>query len=102
MADTGDLKSPALTGVRVRPPPSAQALQGYLLQGFSCTMEKGPIFGPWGSLCGLDFPNIYFRLTVVFGMLLFFSLSYPGDNNHRAESPFADQFRIHFHDQLAL
>ena len=27
MADTGDLKSPALTGVRVRVPPSAQALQ---------------------------------------------------------------------------
>ena len=34
MADTGDLKSPALTGVRVRAPPSAQALKHKRFRAF--------------------------------------------------------------------
>ncbi len=34
MADTGDLKSPALTGVRVRAPPSARALRINALRAF--------------------------------------------------------------------
>ena len=41
MADTGDLKSPALTGVRVRAPPSALPYAATLCGIFVCN-EKAP------------------------------------------------------------
>ena len=44
MADTGDLKSPALTGVRVRVPPSAQPCRS-MSAGFFADMEKAPKAG---------------------------------------------------------
>ena len=50
MADTGDLKSPALTGVRVRPPPSAQALQDNPV-GLFIYYEKWAVYRPlWFGL----------------------------------------------------
>ena len=45
MADTGDLKSPALTGVRVRVPPSAQALKS-TVSGLFDAMKKALQEGP--------------------------------------------------------
>ena len=42
MADTGDLKSPALTGVRVRAPPSAQALKYKRFRAFLMQKKTAP------------------------------------------------------------